>query len=183
MLTKNFYDMMRGFMLYSNVNVKDVAGTDVSVYYCLLGGNSYSSPSYGYGIRYGMRSGRTGAPKSSLGSGYGVYFGTGTTPAALTDITMEAPISNISVTSPSDIVWGVYDSYYELSSTFGVQNTSSTGSYAISEIGLFVQHQSSSNSTSAKTIMIEHTILSNPITLAPLEAKQITYTVRFKYPT
>ena len=183
MFVKNFYDLLRGHLINLTVNVTDVAGADVGAYNCILSGTSYSSPYYGWGVRQGMRYGRTGAPKSGSAQGYGVYFGTGTTPAALTDITMEAPASNIDVTSPSDIVWSVFDSYYEMSSTFGVRNTSSPESCAISEIGLFIQHQSSSSSSGGKTIMVEHTVLSEPITLAPLESKHITYTLRFKYPT
>ena len=183
MFTKNFYDLIRSVLIYSNALITSVDGATHNANYSLINGTSYSNG--GYGFRYAMRNGRIANPENGKNASYGVYFGTGTAPATPTDLTLEAPItSGINITSPGDMVISVQDGYYEMSSTFGLQNNSYTASYAISEVGLFLKYQSSSSSgTSDKMFMIERTVLSSPITLAPMEAKQITYTVRFKYPT
>lgn len=113
---------------------------------------------------------------TSYGNG-GVYFGTGTTPATLADYTLEKPItSGLSITNPSKYSFNdngegkwTYSASYVLTNTSGAEIN-------IYEIGIITMAGTTGNSTYAPLLM-ERTVLTEPITIPAGGAKLVTVTV------
>lgn len=112
----------------------------------------------------------------------GIALGSGTTPATEDDYTMESLISSgISCAFASKAF--AYDSENDVPYTYINITVTNTGSepVTISELGIFVAVRASSTkgdsvSTSNDwTVMIDHTILENPVTIAANEAGIIQY--------
>ena len=111
----------------------------------------------------------------------GVSFGTGTTPATVSDYFLESILGDtqISVSAPSSISFNKLDTYEEYTVTFGVTNKTADA-IAISEIGLTAMPYSpySGNNQYA---LVDRTVLDTPVTIPAGQSKQITYTIRFNY--
>lgn len=110
----------------------------------------------------------------------GVRIGSGTTPATLNDYTLEKPItSGCTFSRPSDVAVSAESDGLSAFATYAVTNTGATA-LGISEIGLFGQIYIGSSSSA--TVLLDRTVLEDPIVINPGESKQITYTIRFNYP-
>ena len=112
-------------------------------------------------------------------SATGVSFGTGTTPATVSDYFLESILTTteISVSTPSAVSFSQFDTYEEYSVTFGVTNKTAEA-ITISEVGLTAVPYSYST---ASYVLVDRTILDTPITISAGQSKQITYTIRFNY--
>ena len=109
----------------------------------------------------------------------GIYFGSGNTPATKADYKLESPItSGLSIVTPSSaVLQSDGDGKYIYSASFIVTNTSAD-EIIICEIGLFTPGAGQSASTLYLTLM-ERTVLSEPIIIAPGERKVVTYEITF----
>ena len=109
----------------------------------------------------------------------GVSFGTGTTPATVSDYFLESILTKteISVSSPSAVSFSQFDTYEEYSVTFGVTNNTAEA-ITISEVGLTAVPYSYSTASYA---LVDRTVLDTPVTIPAGQSKQITYTIRFNY--
>lgn len=111
----------------------------------------------------------------------GVRIGTGVTPATADDYTLESVInSGLSVVNPQDVTVTRENDFVAVYATYTVTNNGTTA-VAISEIGLFCAGVYTSSTM--VPILADRTVLESPITINPGEAKPITYTIRFNYPT
>lgn len=142
-----------------------------------------------YGIKKLMAMFPTATKASATGTAAstthttGVIFGTGTVEPTVDDYMMSGEhfvdyTASYTLTEEADDLGITYTCAYTLTSTASEDVT-------ISEIGL-------STTTSAKKgtasyyhfgLMVERTLLENPITIAPGGVGQITYTLRINYPT
>ena len=109
----------------------------------------------------------------------GVAFGTGTTPATVSDYFIESILTKteISVSTPSAVNFSRYDTYEEYTVTFGITNKTAEA-ITISEVGLTAIPYSYSTASYA---LVDRTVLDTPITIPAGQSKQITYTIRFNY--
>ena len=109
----------------------------------------------------------------------GVAFGTGTTPATMSDYFLESILTKteISVSTPSAVNFSRYDTYEEYTVTFGITNKTAEA-ITISEVGLTAIPYSYSTASYA---LVDRTVLDTPITIPAGQSKQITYTIRFNY--
>ena len=168
------------------VNFVDVTGATVS------GGWHYAGCfDIGNVAKYGrcraVQSEAAGTSAYNLTSNInpGVYFGSGATPAQKGDYKLEAPIeSGLSIVSPTAVGVSSAGGKHSLTSPIIVRNTSES-EVIIREVGLYSSvvkvslGGSPSNSTKWPTVLFERTVLAEPITLAPGEAKVVTYEVVF----
>lgn len=175
MLTKNFYIWAMATLTNQTI-INGYVGVDGTTY------NAVRATSSAF-MRWweGMRTLGTSAP--TPGSGYTMSearIGTGVTPATADDYTLESMItSGISIVNPSAVTVTKENGYVAVYATYTVTNTGTT-SLAVSEIGLFGTGFIASNGISMLT---DRTVLESPIVINPGEAKPITYTIRFNYPT
>lgn len=111
----------------------------------------------------------------------GVYFGSGSTPATVNDITLEAPIvSGLSITN-ADKTLLLYDGngVGTASASYTVKNTTEE-EINIREIGCFATGVGQ-GTTGAVMTLFERTVLDNPITIQPGVTKLITYKLTFNH--
>lgn len=105
---------------------------------------------------------------------YGVFFGSGTTPPTVNDYSLESFIdTGLTITEPSAVSDNTTDDYWEMSVTYGIYASSDL---TISEVGLFVTNNKSVDI--ANSVMIDRTVLENPIVIPAGQSKQVTYTIR-----
>ena len=115
----------------------------------------------------------------------GVYFGSGSTPAAKSDYKLESPItSGLTIVNPyiknRAIPMETEEGKYSYVVAFSLQNTSSE-TINIYEIGLFgeADYYKSSSSTTHYAVLFNREVLDTPISIAPGEVKVITYKLTF----
>jgi hypothetical protein len=110
----------------------------------------------------------------------GIYFGTGSTPASLTDYALESPITTGLVFAGGLVGISAYeDGKAEATARYIVTNTSNA-EINIWEIGCFAPLQTSNATNNGyAVIMLERTVLTEPITIPAGEAKMVTYKVVF----
>ena len=119
----------------------------------------------------------TGVASSNGNTYHGVYFGSGSTPANKADYTLESPItSGLNVTSQNVCILNKGDGQYEVRGQYIVENTTSA-EINIYEIGVFLPIQSKSSEW--YSVLMERTVLTKPITIAPGESKLVTYKLTF----
>lgn len=111
--------------------------------------------------------------------GQGVYFGTGSTPATLSDYTLESPItSGLSITNPSKLVWtdnGM--GRYAVKADFILTNTAEN-EVNIYEIGL-ISFMYKDDLGYLYPFLMERTVLPEPITIPAGGIKLVTYKITF----
>lgn len=108
----------------------------------------------------------------------GVYFGTGSTPASLEDYTLESPITTgLAFAGGLEGVSAYENGRAEVIARYIVTNTSNA-EINIREIGCFVPVHISTTSA-YQVIMMERTVLPEPITIPAGEAKMVTYKITF----
>ena len=175
MLTKNFYNQMMatisGKKIYSGLVIPDGTVQDAA-----RGSGPVSKM---FDSMYDLAIGDV--PTST--SFTGVRIGTGVTPATIDDHTLESVItSGMSVANQQTVSVTQENGFVAAYATYSVTNTGKMP-VAISEIGLFCKGWFDSSAGQEVVILVDRTVLESPITINPGEAKPITYTIRFNYPT
>lgn len=108
----------------------------------------------------------------------GIYFGSGSSPATKEDYKLEAPIaSGLGISNPSYFTWVTPTSgVYIATAAYAVTNTTDKD-ITIQEIGNFTNVANSQSRT--YLVLMERTVLDEPIVIAPGESKLVTYKVTF----
>ena len=122
--------------------------------------------------------GTSGHDKTYFGTMDGIYFGSGTTPATKDDYTLESPItSGLSISSPTTLSYGnSSDGIHTCSAAFTIANTTDSD-ISISEVGLFTPINSTSGSY--YSVLMERTVLTEPITIPSGGTKIVNYKITF----
>ncbi len=189
MFTSN-YVKLQNLMFYNNATTSFVncEGATANAY-------SYNAPHYFGNIGHSMKYGRCKSLAATYSAsttvissiGYpGVYFGTGSTPATKSDYRLESPItSGLTITNPSDLV---VDSdgngKYTFIADFIVRNTTES-EINIYEIGVFcpictdMGYYNASSNVKWAMVLMERTVLDEPITIPAGESKLVTYKITF----
>ena len=118
--------------------------------------------------------------KTSGNVSYGVFFGSGSTPASRSDYTIESILKESSglsnkmksVASSRDDAGNVC-----IHGFYSMENTNATAEISISELCLFGFVRDSSEYY--HNVLVDRTVLENPIVLKPGEEKLITYKFTF----
>ena len=188
MFTNNYISFRRNlfFGLLQSKPITTNSGSLSAGYFTAPSGSQiYQYAAAPYDIGSAIRFPRCGSIPTTYTSGgalieahMGVYFGTGSTPASLADYTLESPITKGRAFAGGLEGAGAYkDGKAEVTGRYIVTNTSGAD-INIWEIGCFVPVQMSTNS-SYQVVMMERTVLTEPITLPAGEAKMVTYKVVF----
>ena len=108
----------------------------------------------------------------------GVFFGSGSTPATKNDYKLESPItSGLSIASPNSLSWdNSIEGRYICSASFTIQNTTDAD-INIYEIGLFTPILSTSSSY--YSVLMERTVLTEPITITAGGTRIVNYKLTF----
>ena len=110
---------------------------------------------------------------------YGVYFGAGSTPATRDDYTLESPItSGLSISTTNKVISNDGNGKYTVSAFYVVKNTTSED-LNIYEMGCFTPIMKASSEYYA--VMMDRTVLSEPITIKAGETKVVTYSIVFNH--
>lgn len=177
MLTKNTYYLMSGFLRRMD------GGTVITDGMVDVKGNVLSAESVGSLTKPMDMFGAMCYPRSNnlYGTDFGVFFGTGKTPARTTDYQMETPITDgtsLAVISHASAAVGIpctFDtSCMRITNTYELTNNTDAD-IAISEIGLFGRF------TSTKILLLDHTVLDEPIVVLAGQAVPVTYEIKFPY--
>lgn len=162
MLTRNYYNAQRAALAKTLIEdgIKDVYGnvSDVGYYSDYVSSPILTSISFtGYG---------------------GIVIGKGTTPATLDDYCLEWLITSGMTASNSR---GIDENGnpYTLITLTNITDKAIT----VGEIGVVGYGYYQAGSSSPKHILLDRTVLESPITIEPGGVGQITYTIRFNYPT
>lgn len=122
----------------------------------------------------------------SYNTSNGVYFGSGTTPAARTDYALEAPIkSGLTITNPSTFLLDNDGAgKYTYSMPFILTNTTATD-IIINEVGLFtpVPYYYSSSKYGYYQVLMERTVLDAPVIVPARDSVLFTYKISFHHIT
>lgn len=110
----------------------------------------------------------------------GVALGTGNTPATVNDYKLSGTmITTFTYTGSSTSK--ETDKGYECTGTYTITNTG-TEAFTISEVGLQTTLHTSSNG-GAGQMLIDRTVLENPLTIEAGGIGVLNYTIRMNYPT
>jgi len=165
MLTNNFYKI-----LLTHMNMKGAVATCVK-----YDGTSANimNPEY---VLNGLRYVRCAAFEAGQ---YGIYFGTGTTPPAMSDYNLESPIldGTLSSSSTASPQKGFEQDHARIYATHEVTNNS-TSDVTVTEVGVF----GAVNASSTSVFMIDRTVLNTPITIPAGQSRSITVAIQFDYP-
>ena len=182
MFTNNYIAYKKARFLHTNMNLECYNGT-MTIYQ----GQSSLQPDIGAVMGWGrckaVESYRAnGATGVSFGDP-GVYFGTGSTPAAKTDTNLESVItSGLEITNPNSVLMvDEGNGKYSYVSDFIVRNTGST-EVNIREIGLYSKVANQDTYTTNYPVLYERTVLDAPVTIPAGEAKMVTYKITFNQP-
>lgn len=119
---------------------------------------------------------------------YGVWFGSGTTAPTKDDYKLEAPITSglgINNNTIRPLVNNLEPGVYEISSSYQVTNQTEEA-ITISEIGVWSYLTTESSSSSTRNcfpVLMERTVLDEPITIEPGMTKVVTYKLTINQPT
>lgn len=175
MFTNNFFQMQESGFLDSKITVVLPDASQMKSVYAKY---SYNSP--GKYMRYGRCRSIVSTPlaSSQLATYCGIYFGSGSTPANKNDYTLESVIeSGLSISNPSSLVQSNDgNGKYSFSSPIVISNTSDA-EININEIGLFLP--GGENGSQWYLLLMERTVLTEPITIAPGESKLVEYKLTF----
>ena len=168
MLTKNFYSYMKAALQKTSATFTKPDGTTKMTG---LSTNYIPMPPLSVMNSWG-----------STVNKHGVSFGTGTTPADVSNYCLESILDDtqISVTVPSGVSFSRGDTFDEYSVSFGVTNKTAEA-IIISEVGLTAIPYNSGSSNEVVYVLVDRTVLDTPITIPAGQSKQITYTIRFNY--
>ena len=109
----------------------------------------------------------------------GVSFGTGNTPASMSDYALGSILGNtqISVSTPSAVSFSRGETFDEYSVSFGVTNITDEA-ITVSEVGLTAKTHPNFDNAYA---LVDRTVLDVPVTIPAHQTKHIAYTIRFNY--
>ena len=174
MFTDNFIAYTKAFWLGSTQSMKDINNTSFTI----RTGSVDFSNGFGTCMKQGQCKEFVTSQSTLANNSSGVFFGSGSTPASKADVALEAPITTgLSIINPSNIVQDSSEAgKYEYSATFTVNNTTSD-EINIYEIGLFMPMPKSTSL--GYCVLMERTVLTEPITLKAGQTKIITYKVTF----
>lgn len=181
MLTKNFYRILLGRC--AGITLKDagIVKADGST----MSDTAVITNYWAYGTCFGYKGSSTPSPcmtrvftaKPSDASGYGgVFFGNGTTPPTLDDKTLSGDVISTITTTASAVSSIDENGNPQITASYTISNTGSEP-VTISEVGLF------EGLSNWGFVMIERTLLETPVTIAAGGIGQVTYTIKFNYPT
>jgi hypothetical protein len=122
----------------------------------------------------------TSIPADNGYTQYGVLFGSGTTEPTVDDYCLESPLINGLSVSKSSLTEKLGDSEDLFYITYTITNTSDAD-VAISEMGVFGSVYYGSKSTQGHPVLMDRTVLSQPITIQPNCAGTVTYKVTLKH--
>lgn len=167
-----------GGITVSSKKMTNPVGSSVTFYiddglddYFDIGGNmraQISSPAEGLATSYSSVKG-------------GVYFGTGATPATREDYNLETVISSgLNAVGGTGFFKDDGNGKYSFYRDFVLTNTTEE-SITVSEIGCFVPIRTNTGSSGVQLwpILMERTVLSEPVVIQPGESKLITYKLTF----
>ena len=172
MLTNNFKKLMRALLSGTVYDTKDIDGSIKQI-----------NPYGGYYMNYvsnPMSRFRTAYCKAT--PTYGVYFGSDPTPATENDYKLGSMItSGLSIVNPSNVARSENADLGTVtnSAVYTVTNTSEN-EINIYEIGWYTDHTSGSSS-GLHYLMLDRTVLDEPITIAPGEVEYIVYDLTFRW--
>ena len=177
MLTKNTYYLLSAYLRrltsgsYSTSGMIDANGNDIGAQ---VVGNS-SKPMDMFGMMTVPRN------NDMYGTQGGVWFGTGKTPARATDFEMESPItdgSSLTIVShtadTTPVTCTVDETCMRITNTYELTNHTDAD-IVISEVGLF------GRCTSTLILLLDRTVLDEPIAIPPGETVPISYEIKFPY--
>ena len=172
MITKNLYSYLLGRGLKQTI-VNAITSTD---------GTLYNHDYYYNNTNDTVFSAMSSFTNSATSSG--VIIGTGTTPATASDYKLESQLLSASVkfNGTTSVSYNMDDDGVSLFSTTNAQNVG-TEPIAVSEVGLVGKLFYGSGSSNLCNVLLDRTVLEEPIVINPGETKQLTYTIRMNYPT
>ena len=113
---------------------------------------------------------------SLTSQGFGVVFGTGTTPPTVDDIKLSGEwIGGLSCSIAASYEW--HDYYVDIISIYTITNTNATD-ITIGEVALMCSVSQYDYPT-----MMERTVLDTPVTIPAGGLGQVNYTIRMNFPT
>lgn len=124
----------------------------------------------------------TGTVKSAIDAGFGTYLGSGATPASKDDYTLENPItsglqiSNFYAGKNSNFVYTEDEAGNQTFAAPCVVTNTTEAEINVYEIGIITPV--SSNGSTFYFVLMERTVLTEPITLLPGEPKLIQISVK-----
>lgn len=162
-------------------SLKDISGTSRNAY-IYRGGYA----DMGACMKYPKCAAIAESEKIASSFSGGIYFGSGSTPAAKTDYCLESPItSGLTISATYLVYQNDGDGKYTVSMDYVVRNASGS-EISISEIGAVSFMPSSYNSNNTYNVNVvsypflwERTVLDEPITIPAGESKLVTYKLTF----
>lgn len=174
MFTQNYMNYQKGVFMGADYVVTTANGTATTI----TGGLSVSLAGLGYALARGICRSISGAGNSPSDVS-GVCFGTDPTPPTKNDITLPGLIAyGLTIESMGSLVGKVAEGIYAAWGSYTVKNTSTTLKN-IYEIGIFVSLRSSASSGNYLPVLMERTVLPEPISLQPGEETIITHKITF----
>lgn len=164
MLLCNFYEALRHQLSYESWIAKTYNGTTRTVH----ASNNASVVGFVVSACTKVHTGLTGDMAQ-----HGVLFGDGDTPPTFNDVALSGNILNTKLTGSVIRTYEHGDNGSSYTFVYTLTNTSSE-SITIKEVAA---HEGFTSSA------VERTLLEAPITIAPGGVGQVTYTIRFNYPT
>lgn len=175
MFTSNYTKYKTGMFMGTDISLKQFDGTTAKI----STGTSAPALCGDIGLYMQQAHCRALASRSSSSGSQndcyaGIYFGSGITPPAATDYTLEVPITTgLSIVNTASVAMTHDAKRYSYCNTIELTNGVSVA-ISVSEIGLFGQ---SSSGNTRKPVLYERTVLETPIVIEPGETKVIRYWV------
>ncbi len=175
MLTKNFWAIFTGCIGKFQGNTKTVSMKKID-------GSGYAESVFSSATKPYSLLGAMTFPLSDtrLGTVYGTWYGKGRTPATSDDCTLEDPITDASVIGTagySALANNVSTDHVEISVPHSVTNQTDEP-IIIGEVGCFGQANSS-----GPGILLDRTVLEEPITIPPRGTARFEYVIKFPFGT
>ena len=175
MLTKNFWALFTGF-------IGKIQGSSKTVAMKKVDGSNYSETVFSSSSKPYTMLGAIAIPLSDTryGTFHGTWYGKGRTPATWDDYTLADPITDSSVIGTAGteaLVNNVSTDHVEISVPHSVTNQTDNP-ITIGEIGCFGQAYSGGSA-----ILLDRTVLEEPITIPPRGTVRFEYVIKFPYGT
>ena len=176
MFLKNYYKA-----LYTTTKSENATAVNYS------GGSAELNASYVQnsiqlmGTGYTNRNPNMSRLMNTLASSCGAIIGTGTVPPTMDDYCLSGTLIT-TFTATGAVTKGSDDLGEYLTALYTITNTG-TEDFTIGEIGLIGAGHSGSSSAANVKMLLERTVLDEPVTIPAGGVGQVTYTIRMNYPT